>query len=185
MVPNSFQRHGTTVVDCCSSLHTTPAGLLPIIGVYNPPGQTNTTLLTCLSMALCTRGSEPTIIAGDFQHQLHQHVGTQHPSAAHRPCCWAGGFHAQQRLCLVPAVCISFRRRVAGPHVGQSAPHLAAREANPFCQRCLVLRPPRCWLNINLADYYEYMQHLISQFWLNGQVKFSLTCSTRRSWPTS
>ena len=76
MVPNTFQRHGTTVVDCCSSLHTTPAGPLPIIGVYNPPGQTNTTLLTCLSMALCTRGSEPTIIAGNFQHQLHQHVGT-------------------------------------------------------------------------------------------------------------
>ena len=76
MVPNTFQRHGTTVVDCCSSLHTTPAGPLPIIGVYNPLGQTNTTLLTCLSMALCTRGSEPTIIAGDFQHQLHQHVGT-------------------------------------------------------------------------------------------------------------
>ena len=39
----------------------------------------------------------------------------------------------------------------------------------------LVLRPPRCWLNINLADYYEYMQHLISQFWLNGLVNFSLS----------
>ena len=102
MVPNTFQRHGTTVVDCCSSLHTTRAGPLPIIGVYNPPGQTNTTLLTCLSMALCTYGSEPTIIAGDFQHQLHEHVGTQHPPAAHQPCCWAGGFHAQQRLCFAP-----------------------------------------------------------------------------------
>ena len=76
MVPNTFQRHGTTVVDCCSSLHTTNAGPLPIIGVYNPPDQTNTTLLTCLSMALCTRGSEPTIIAGNFQDQQHQHVGT-------------------------------------------------------------------------------------------------------------
>ena len=59
--------------------------------------------------------------------------------------------------------------------MGQSAPHLAARQANPFCQRGLVLRPPRCWLNINLADYYDHMQHLISQFWLNGLVKFSLS----------
>ena len=155
---------GATVVDCCSSLHTTPAGPLRIIGVYKPPGQTTTTLLTCLSMALCTCGSEPTIIAGDFQHQ---HVGTQHPPAAHQPCCWAGGFHAQQRLCLAPAVCIPFRRRVAGPHVGLSTPHLAARQATLFCQRGLVLRPPRCWLNINLADYCDHMQQLISQFWLN------------------
>ena len=76
MVPTTFQRHGTTVVDGCSSLHTTLAGPLPNIGVYNPPGQTNTTLLTCLSMALCTCGLEPTIIAGDFQHQLHQYVKT-------------------------------------------------------------------------------------------------------------
>ena len=120
----------------------------------------------------CTCGSEPTIIAGNFQHQ---HVGTQHPPAAHRPCCWAGGFHAQQRLCLAPAVCILFRRRVAEPHLGQFAPHLAARQANPFCQRGLVLRPPRCWLSINLADYYEYMEHLISQFWRNGLVKVSLS----------
>ena len=126
-------------------------------------------------MALCTCGSEPTIIVGDFQHQLHQHVGTQHPPVAHQPCCWAGGFHAQQRLCLAPAVCMSFRRRVAGPHVGQSAPHLPDRQANPFCQRGLVLRPPRCWLNINLADYYDHMQHLISQIWLNGLVSFSLS----------
>ena len=58
--------------------------------------------LTCLSMALCTCGSDSTIIAGDFQHQLHEHVGTQHPPAAHQPCCWAGGFHAQQRLCFAP-----------------------------------------------------------------------------------
>ena len=43
-----------------------------------------------------------TIIADDFQHQLHEHVGTQHPPAAHQPCCWAGGFHAQQRLCFAP-----------------------------------------------------------------------------------
>ena len=136
--------------------------------------------------------AEPTIIAGDFQHQLHQHVGTQHPLAAHQPCCWAGGFHAQQslgkRLCLAPAVCISFRRRVAGPHVGQSAPHLAARQANPFRQGGLVLRPPRCWLNINLAEHYDHMQHLKSQFWLHGLVKLhGAACETpsRRSWPTS
>ena len=95
---------------------------------------------------------------------------------AHQPCYWAGGFHAQQRLCLAPAVCISFRRRVAGPHLGQSAPHpVAARQANPFYQRGLDLRPPRYWLNINLADYYDHMQHLISQIWLNGLAKFSLS----------
>ena len=77
MVPNIFQLHGTTVVDCCSSLHTT-RGAIAHHSCLQPPGQTNTTLLTCLSMALCTCGSEPTIIAGDFHHQ---HVGTQHPKA--------------------------------------------------------------------------------------------------------
>ena len=87
--------------------------------------------------------------------------------------CWWLSCTAEALPCA--AVCISFRRRIAGPHVGQSAPHLAACQANPFCQRGLVLRPPRCWLNINLADYYDHMQHLKSQFWLNGVVKFSLS----------
>ena len=64
---------------------------------------------------------------------------------------------------------------MAGRQFYAGASHLTP-VLGPVCKKLQEAEDFHCSnLNINLADYYDHMQHLISQCWLNGLVKFSLS----------